>query len=674
MDAETVHDTTVSVVDGDPGGDIEEMSNDKGTLDGFSFDNEVIREVGSALIRLELDSACASEKLVNMNLLMMHVAARESDIEAFATEKEDTLVDSDAKVLEFDVLSGIFDSEVREMDKFVCSLEREINNACEIISSYKHLGDALSPLEEKLHDAEESMKQSKAQVSELLIQSAKFQRILPGSNRDEAYADKDVVVLEDGDFFKTNAKIKMQTSEQQQHILRMLEKSLAQELDLEKKLTECTQALDEMKHRLYSSKQEILSLEEETASVHAQFLEADNASSILMGISKELVGQIQSCQLTINSAVHRESELNSRLQNCMETVQRLERKEIVLQELADKNNSGALILKEKVNILEEQLKSSQVMLLNEKASNSEGVKELQERIAIAEIRAEKAEDECKSLAETNKGLNEELGLLKDSGISSEKVDSLEKQLVETNFQLEQAMTTVEASQEKQNMLDTSIIDMDNLIKKLKSKASEAEARADSVEDKCILLSELNEELNEELKCLRGKLERSEASVQRAEEMKLATAKDINIRTKMITDLVMQLAVERERLHKQIHLLMNENRALVDKLDMASKVTAKSKNFEGEENEKVAPSSEHHEGSADTGRANGEVSDTTEVKLPKEVLEVECEPDSQDLESKLEAVRTIDAGRLSMKHLLFAILTAVITVLAVCFLQPQNCPL
>lgn len=62
------------------------------------------------------------------------------------------------------------------------------------------------------------------------------------------------------------------------------------------------------------------------------------------------------------------------------------------------------------------------------------------------------------------------------------------------------------------MLDILIIDMDNLIKKFKLKVFEVEVRVDSVEDKCILLLEFNEEFNEELKCLRGKLERSEVFV------------------------------------------------------------------------------------------------------------------------------------------------------------------
>ena len=47
----------------------------------------------------------------------------------------------------------------------------------------------------------------------------------------------------------------MQTAEQQRHKLRMLEKSFAREMDLEKKLTESRLNEEELKLRLLSSEQ-----------------------------------------------------------------------------------------------------------------------------------------------------------------------------------------------------------------------------------------------------------------------------------------------------------------------------------------------------------------------------------------------------------------------------------
>lgn len=676
MDRGTLHDTTVSIVDGDPGGDIKEIPNDNREIGG-SYNKEVIGEIARALIRIELGLACTSEKLVNMNLFMMHVAARESDFEAFASGKEDPLDDSALKALEFYILSGFFDLEVTEMGKLIHLLQREVINASEMISAHKHPREAFMVMEEKLRDAEESIKQSLGQVSELMMQSARLRRILSKFNGEEtSVEEKELAILEGGDSFGTSTNFKMETSEQQRHILRMLEKSLARELDLETKLTECTQALNEMKLRLRSSELEFLSMEAEAAAIYARYLEADNASTVLMSTSKELTGQLQLCELTVDCARQRESDLNARLQNCMQSVERLEKEEGNLEELAQSNHLEALVLGEKVNFLEEQLKASESLLLSQNASldsNNEKLKELEEKVVIAEIRAEKAEDECRLLAETNKGLTEELDHLKGSCVPREKVESLEKQLMETNIQLQQAMTYVDASQEQQSMLHTSINDMNSVIENLKSKVSKADARADSVEEKCIILSENNAELNEELTFLRAKLESLEASFQRAEETKLATAKDIDIRTQMITGLIMQLAIERERLQKQMSFLMKENGALVEKLRLANEAASGIMKNESEKN--GIPSSECDVDSINRGGDN-RVSDTVEVaKLPtaKEVLDAECQPELQDVKSKLETVRTIDPGRLGIKYVLTAFLTALIAVIAACFFSPESCP-
>lgn len=73
----------------------------------------------------------------------------------------------------------------------------------------------------------------------------------------------------------------------------------------------------------------------------------------------------------------------------------------------------------------------------------------------------------------------------------------------------------------------------------------------STESKCKLLTETNSELNEELGFLRGKLEYLETSLRKVESAKVVTAKDIGTRTKIISDLVLKLAVEREHLMLQV---------------------------------------------------------------------------------------------------------------------------
>lgn len=180
METDAVCEASVSCDNVDTG-DAEAESNKVNLLGGVSFNGEVIGELGNAgevLTRVELDLACSSEKLVNLSVLMMHVATRESDFEAFASEEEHMLSDSTEKALEFDLLSGILDSEVKELDKFMAALQADVNISREIVSSFKHLGENFKEMEGKLRDSEQSLKQSQDQISEIWTQSAKFQRIL----------------------------------------------------------------------------------------------------------------------------------------------------------------------------------------------------------------------------------------------------------------------------------------------------------------------------------------------------------------------------------------------------------------------------------------------------------------------------------------------------------------
>ncbi|KAI7996381.1 WPP domain-interacting tail-anchored protein 1 [Camellia lanceoleosa] len=116
---------------------------------------------------------------------MMHVATRESDFEPFVSDKEHVLDDSIVKALEFYLLSGILDSELRELDNFTPTVQTDITNAHEIVTSCKYFGQPVEELEDKLLDSEESLKQSLDQVSEIRVQSAKFQRILSSFGGEE---------------------------------------------------------------------------------------------------------------------------------------------------------------------------------------------------------------------------------------------------------------------------------------------------------------------------------------------------------------------------------------------------------------------------------------------------------------------------------------------------------
>lgn len=339
---------------------------------------------------------------------------------------------------------------------------------------------------------------------------------------------RDVGSMQDDQFLNVNSKIKMQTAEQQRHILRLLEKSLAREIDLEKKLSDSKQIEEELRRGLASSKHEANCAEDDAIDVWERWLQADNLSGILIGISKELLGRIQIIQLNSHGLVQREAELRSKLDD---SSKELKAKEAIINKLKSSSAEHSQIENDIMN--------------------------LKEQVSKAEERAESAEAKCTILTESKMKLNDELNCLRTSNVaSSEKVASLEKQLKESDFQLQHAIAAAEANQEKQSMLFSTISDMQDLIDDLKLKASKAESRADSAEEKCIILSESHTDLTEELSFLRGRLEGLEASLHQADEAKIATARDIDIRTKVITNLVMQLTYERERLHKQVFFLLN----------------------------------------------------------------------------------------------------------------------
>ena len=390
-----------------------------------------------------------------------------------------------------------------------------------------------------------------------------------------------------------NSELTMQTIEQQRHILMMLEKSLAREMDLEKNLNDSKEIQENIKLRMFSLEQELVHMEEDTITVWERLFEADNACEILMGISKGLLGRLQVSQFNLNGLSRHESELRAKLETLFG---QLKSRDITLDKIGSSTteldgfllgqtndakaklkeaedklilaNSEVFTLTEKVSSLEKKLEESEIQLRNATASADEYqlqynvlcsekrdmenlIVKLKENVSSAESRANSAEAQCKLLTETNSKLNEEITLLKDGGGTSVRVDSLEMQLNESNLLLQNAIASAEASQEKQRMLYSTIRDMENVINNLKSKVSKAECRADSAEENCIILSETNAELNEELNFLRSRLECLEGSLHREEEAKMATAKDIGKQTKLFQNLVTQLAVERERLKQQV---------------------------------------------------------------------------------------------------------------------------
>ncbi|KAI3520926.1 hypothetical protein L1887_10381 [Cichorium endivia] len=439
----------------------------------------------------------------------MRVETKENAFEALLSDMDPILV---VNALEIDLLSGLLDSEVKVLEKHISDLQIQKAKVMEFLNSRKHLEkeEPLMRMEDMLHDSGRTLEQSLEQVLEIKLRSANFQRNLlrfGGENVNE-----NTESLEDSDLLELQEKMKMQNVEHQRHILRMLEKSWEREMDLEKRVSELNEMKESLTKKLQLSEQEVVYAQEETESTLEKFYEANYKSDLLMETSKELLNEIKILQFNLKGSYLREAELKS----------------------------GLLKIKE-------DIKESDLHEAREKAAMGIAIKELREKVIEFEAKSTLLKETSEELKEAN-----------------EKVVSLEKELSDTNVKLQHVDACYEASQEEKNMLYSTIKDMGNVIDDLKKKVLKSQTETESVEDKCILLSESNAELKKELSFFKSRVKSLEESLHQMEESKKATAKDISLRTKLITDLVMQMALERERLQKQISSLKQENKILVKK--------------------------------------------------------------------------------------------------------------
>ncbi|KAG7601918.1 WPP domain-interacting tail-anchored protein 1 [Arabidopsis thaliana] len=695
METETEHDRTVSVDDNDslvP----EPSSTKESFFEDLSLTGQVMNpqlsSAGEVLTKVELDFAFVSEKLVNLSLLTMQLGTRENDFESFVSKKEedeeepssnvDDDDDSAEKALEFDLLSSILNSEVKELESLLGFLQNEIQSARVMISPFQHDGEAFLDLEGKLNDTEQSLGQLMEQVVEMKKQSSNFQRLSSGLDEQGSWSGGQTSVSQnDGEFCDLSAKINMQTADQQRNVLRMLEKSLAKEMELEKKLSESRNTERELEMKLYSSEQDVVYMEEVTEDAFSRWLEADNAAEVFKGTSKEMSGKLQILQFNLSGSFKREDNLKSKL---VDSKERLEAKECALHKLDSSNarladflvaqteglkeslqeaeeklillNTENSTLSEKVSSLEEQLNEYGIQTEDADATSGALItdlerinEELKDKLAKTEARAEETESKCKILEESKKELQDELGNFRDKGFTIHKLASLEKHLRDSDLQLEHAVAAVEASKEKQNLLYSTVSDMEDVIEDLKSKVLKAENRADITEEKLIMVSESNAEVNEELKFFKGRLKEGEKYLQQAEERKLRTAKDIGVHNKIMKKLVMQLAAERERLHKQITNLSRENCVLMVKL----KKVGKTGYMESGNGSEVSPKSDQNASSCHQGSRL----QATFISLTN--------PEEEETGSKSDigSVRRLDVGALRFKHILVAILVILISSIA-----------
>lgn len=543
-------------------------------------DMEEMRSSMEILSRVDLDLAYSDEKLTNLDNLLMRVLACENEVETIAFENDEISPGSIEKVLTLDHLSGILNCEIRQLDNFIGTLQDLIIEARQKIPMCREFSELLVIMENKFHDTEELLIQSKERILEMKMQLAKLQMASLAFDQNEWRHRMSLDLSEINNVSARELKPHAQTVEQRR-ILRMLEKSLERELDLEKKLTLLKQNEDDLKLKLRLTEQVALCMEEGAEVIWGRFLESENAAEVLMGISKEMVGRLQIVNFNLNGSLQREKDFTLKIDNC---VGQINAKDITIQNLNSCNkqlaaeNTEVSSLRDRLELLEDKLKESKSKLLKANELNEvseERLKELEcivesqkEDIDIAEHKAESAEEKVAHLTETNLELHEELDFLKSSNESNaKKVSILEKQVRELELQLQHAKTSSEAGQEQQNMLYSAIWDMETLIDELKQKVLKAESKTEHAEEQCLILSEANLELTKEVEFLRSRVEGLETSLNQATVEKLASAKDINIKTSFIMDLVMQLAIERERIQKQIFCLAKENKSLTKKLKL-----------------------------------------------------------------------------------------------------------
>ncbi|KAK9116403.1 hypothetical protein Sjap_015350 [Stephania japonica] len=581
-----------------------------------------LKDAGVVLTRVELEVAYLSEKLLNLEVFLMNLSAKGGAHDALTMEEGNNFYDGTGNdVFEFGLLCSFFDSETGVLHGYLDSLQTKISDACEKIPSCEHFRKDFIEMEEKLHDCQESLKKLKDQLFEMRMQSANLQRTSLAFLGREYCTDVKGYDLESCQF--VNAELVMQTAEQKNNILRMLEKSLARELDLEKKLLNSKQGEEELNLKLHQAKLEKFSIEGELESLFERLFEAENADEVLTGTSNELVRLLQTVQFNHNVSVQREGETGSKLQNSLQNLKAAEesslkdetyKKELggaqeqvstIKAKLEEAEKKYELVysenftLREWMQFLDKQLKESEIELQKKNNSWEESkvqqailstevtemkrvIEDLSENVSKAESKTSNLEAECRLLKETNLELRKELVLFEhDMG----KVTLLEKQLKELNIQLQHAKASDEAGREQQEFLYSTIGDMENLIEDLKARVSKAETRYQMAEEKCSLLSQSNMELNDEAGFLRGRVECLEGSLHQADLAKVSTANDVNVRTKVIADLLLELANERQRLHKLISSLTHDKQVLVKRIKTnASGGIKSSKASEKEEKE------------------------------------------------------------------------------------------
>ncbi|KAL6850169.1 hypothetical protein ACP4OV_020796 [Aristida adscensionis] len=620
--------------------------------------------------RVSLHLAFGSEKLLNLHMLVMEVATRAADIEPLTREPRSVTADSVVDMaFELDVLYGIVESEVHELEMLAASVETDIAGAESAASEEEETG---SMMRDRLQGAMESLEQMQEVISAIRRESsASFHRVMQPLQDNNKPGTAEMAGCENGHTLMSPHAATQ--AEGQRNVLEMLDQSIAGELDLQMKLCDSRSVVEDLTMRLHQAEQESYFWEESVEAIYERMFAAEHASQLFLGMSEELIVKLTTAEFCLSASVSREADLRSKSGESLMKLNASKSNPEMMP--GDRGNNASqeavqtetlsprefLTLRDKVQQLEDWLMGSvsqsqlsslprgsyeeeQNVTQSEKSTFGKIISDLKVAISNAESRTQNAEARCKQLTQTNAQLSGELNSLKAQG--SDRAGLLEKRLEESDTQLEHAKASVDAICEQQGMLKSSMSDMEQTIEDLKEKFFKAETRAENAESKCTLLTDTNLELSEELSFMRGRVESLENSLHQANQLKMSNAKDIGIKTKTITDLVAKLALERERLHLQIVTLTKRNKMLAQKCrDSVSEATPLSKKVTSKEDE----------------LRRIEVTEETSAQT-KEAEVTPLLEDESGAESKFEAVRSIDPSLVNWKCIFSALLVLLAAVL------------
>lgn len=516
------------------------------------------------LTRLEIDLAYSSEKLVNLDNYMTTIVSLEDNVLKELPKTDISEVEIE-KALLFDLLFGYLHSEVTEIEHFLSVLRMKITGACQETHSWEEQRVESNALQQKVHSFGSSWKDLQEKVSEINQQLADLHRTLSVIQPNSLYSLEDESSEGSGDNFG-----------QRRLVLEMLEKSLAMELGLKKQLLESKQREEDQKLKILLSNEVVSKMETFAEIALERLLEAEYSSDMFMRFSKEMMFRFQILQFNMQCSAQREGDLKSELKKKEHALAEVQRKyEKMRHSSQDKDT-----LEEKVKLLEKKLRNleSKLQEANDSYEASQeqlsvmedAVESLREHVFMAESRAHSAETKLSDLTEENMELRDEVEFLKVGDGNEEKMGLLEKQVRDLEAQLQTARGA-------SDMLYTAIWDMETLIEELKSKVSKAETRAENAEEQCLALAESNLELTKEISFWKSKSDKLDESLKEANRAKLAWGKDINNGAKLITEMVMQLASERERIQKQLSSLARENKILLQELRKMRKNSFKASN-------------------------------------------------------------------------------------------------